>query len=454
MEKSRIFYVNDLEGNDHNEGTAPERAWKSLAKVNAQQFRPGDRIRFRRGGVWTGMLQPRGDGDLEAPVVLEGYGQGDKPWIQGNGRLAAIFLQGVSFYRVEGFKLTNHADERAIRHGVCIMGKPEGITQGITVTGCEICDVTGENRRSMGPYRAMYWNGGVYVSFPGRTSTQDHLHDIVIAENDIHDVLTSGIRVNQQEDSINDIHHTHVVIRRNRIQRTGSDGIIVANCISPLIDGNTCYDAGALGNLEETRLVAGIWVCATRDALIQHNEVARTRLFEADGTAFDTDWGTAGDTIFQYNYTHDNEGGFWLDCIGLNRNRECGRTIMRYNIVLDEHRCITQDDYGLPSEFYGNYFGGQGAVPDLCCLQDGRSHSFQENVFDYPQGPEEGWKESHYQGNWYGALEELPEDPQARRGLPFAMPPREGAAPEGMAWCRRVWSQLAGLVKARGAEQD
>ena len=78
-------------------------------------------------------------------------------------------------------------------------------------------------------YQSMYWNGAVYVTFPGRTSAQDHLHDIIISNNYIHDVRTSGIRVNQQEDFINDIHHTHVVVRGNRIERTGSDGIIVAN---------------------------------------------------------------------------------------------------------------------------------------------------------------------------------------------------------------------------------
>ncbi len=66
---------------------------------------------------------------------------------------------------------------------------------------------------------------GIYVTMPGRSSDKNHLHDIIISNNYVHDVFTSGIRVNQQEDFINDIHHTHVVVR-NRIERTGSDGII------------------------------------------------------------------------------------------------------------------------------------------------------------------------------------------------------------------------------------
>lgn len=451
MLQSRIFYVDDIAGNDRAEGTSPEKAWQSLTKVNGQTFHAGDRVRFRRGGKWVGMLAPKGDGAMGQPVVLEPYGEGEeKPWIAGEGSVAGILLRGVSHYYVDGFKVTNHAAERAIRHGVCILGKPQGITEYITVANCEICDVTGENRRARGPYKAMYWNGGVYVSFPGRTSNEDHLHNIVITGNYIHDVLTSGIRVNQDEDFLVDIHHTHVVIRGNLIERTGSDGIIVANCISPLITGNRCYDAGALGNLEETKLVAGVWVCATKDALIERNEVARTRLFEADGTAFDTDWGTAGDTVFQYNYTHDNQGGFWLDCIGINRNKDCGRTIMRYNISLDEPRCITQDDYGLPSEFYGNYFGGRGQMPEVCCRADGGSHVFYENIFDYAEGPANGWQDSHFMGNWYADMKDLPEDPAAKNGVPFPFERPEGPAPDGMAWCRRYWDRLAYIVTARG----
>ncbi len=54
--------------------------------------------------------------------------------------------------------------------------------------------------------------------------------------------------------------------------------------------------------------------------IIQYNEVARTKLFDADGTAFDTDLGTGGTIYFQYNYSHGNEGGFWLDCAHITPN--------------------------------------------------------------------------------------------------------------------------------------
>ena len=349
-EQGRIFYVDDCAGNDSFSGLSEKEAWLSLERVNAEVFRSGDTIRLKKGGEWHGMLAPKGSGAPYAPVILESFGEGAMPAIHGDGSYAAILLEGVSFWIVRGIRVTNRAQERAVRQGICICASPLGITRDIVVEGCEISDVTGENRRNRDVYQSMYWNSGIYVTIPGRSCNENRLHNIVIANNYIHDVLTSGIRVNQQEDFINDIHHTHVVVRGNRIERTGSDGIIVANCISPLIDGNTCIDAGALGSLEDTRLIAGIWVCATSNALIQRNEVAGTSLFENDGTAFDTDWGTAGDTVFQYNYTHGNKGGFWLDCMGINRNRDCGRTILRYNISINDERCLVQDDYGLPAE--------------------------------------------------------------------------------------------------------
>ena len=421
--KERIFYVDDVNGEDTRTGLSPLEAWKTLDAVNSHMFRPGDVIRLKKGGRWHGMLHPKGSGSQEAPIRLEGYGEGARPEIHGDGSYAAIYLEGVSFWQVRGIAVTNHAEERGIRQGICICGAPLGITGGILIEECEVSDVTGENRRSRDVYASMYWNSGIYVTMPGRASEKNHLHDIIISHNHVHDVLTSGIRVNQQEDFINDIHHTHVVIRGNRIERTGSDGIIVANCISPLIDGNRCVDAGALGSLEDTRLIAGVWVCATENALIQRNEVAGTRLFENDGTAFDTDWGTAGTTIFQYNYTHGNQGGFWLDCTGLNRNRECRGTILRYNISVDDSRCLIQDDQGIRAELYGNLFlhtGKEG--PAVCMHRAGESHMFTRNVFAFDAPPSGGWQASGFSGNWYGTLEDRPEtDPEAMDGTPFSL---------------------------------
>ena len=445
-EQGRYFYVDSINGDDSCSGFTPEEAWKSLEKVNEMIFQPGDHIRFRRGGEWHGMLRFQGNGSAWSPIAVEAYGEGGMPQIHGDGCYAAVLLEGVSHWRVKELAVTNEAETRSVRQGICICGSPQGITEDIVIEGCEISRVAGENRRAREVYQSMYWNSGIYVTMPGRSSDKNHLHDIIISNNYVHDVLTSGIRVNQQEDFINDIHHTHVVVRGNRIERTGSDGIIVANCISPLIDGNVCLNAGALGSLEDTRLIAGIWVCAVSDALIQRNEVGGTRLFENDGTAFDTDWGTAGDTIFQYNYTHDNQGGFWLDCMGINRNRECGKTILRYNISIDDKRCLIQDDYGLPAHLYGNLFINSEEGPLICCHKEGESHIFWNNIFHFAGKPANGWQKSSFQRNWYSGNTGFPEsDREASGDVPFCFSGLLDNKPVSREECESYWNLLAAL---------
>lgn len=442
--EGRVFYIDSIQGDDSNCGFSPETAWKSLEKVNAHTFFPGDCIRFCRGREWKGMFTAKGNGTAWSPIVVEAYGQGKLPQIHGDGAYAAVLLEGVSGWVIRELAVTNQAETRRVRQGICICGSPQGITENIVVEGCEISQVTGENRRARDVYQSMYWNSGIYVTMPGRSSDKDHLHNIIISNNYVHDVLTSGIRVNQQEDFINDIHHTHVVVRGNRIARTGSDGIIVANCISPLIDGNVCLDAGALGSLEDTRLIAGIWVCATSDALIQRNEVGATRLFENDGTAFDTDWGTAGDTVFQYNYTHDNQGGFWLDCMGINRNRECKKTVLRYNISVNDKRCLIQDDYGLPAHLYGNLFVNTKEGPQICCHKDGESHVFWNNLFYFADKPANGWQRSGFRNNWYSDKAGIPEcDKERVRDCPAWLLDVLDKKPASGKECGRVWNALA-----------
>lgn len=57
------YYVDSENGNDINDGTSEETAWKSLEKVNETTFKPGDKLRFKRGCSWGGLLSPKGSGE-------------------------------------------------------------------------------------------------------------------------------------------------------------------------------------------------------------------------------------------------------------------------------------------------------------------------------------------------------------------------------------------------------
>lgn len=76
-----VYYISSINGDDKNEGTAPEKAWASLAAFtkNKWNFKEGDTILFERGGIY------RGDNiSLISGVTYGAYGNGAKPAIYGS----------------------------------------------------------------------------------------------------------------------------------------------------------------------------------------------------------------------------------------------------------------------------------------------------------------------------------------------------------------------------------
>ena len=72
--------------------SADARTWHiepetMLDEVNGWDVRPGDKVLFRRGGVWRGTLKPR-SGRPGAPVVYSFFGEGAKPQLSCSVRVA------------------------------------------------------------------------------------------------------------------------------------------------------------------------------------------------------------------------------------------------------------------------------------------------------------------------------------------------------------------------------
>ena len=77
------FYVDSVSGDDKNNGTSPKTPWKTLDKVNAYTlFKPGDKIRLKRGSIFRGELIPTVSGTADKPIVFNAYGRGINPEIR------------------------------------------------------------------------------------------------------------------------------------------------------------------------------------------------------------------------------------------------------------------------------------------------------------------------------------------------------------------------------------
>ena len=78
----RTFYVSSSTGSANGDGSI-NNPWKTLAQVNAQTFKPGDAILFKRGDIWYGTLTVKSSGSASAPITYGAYGSGEKPIITG-----------------------------------------------------------------------------------------------------------------------------------------------------------------------------------------------------------------------------------------------------------------------------------------------------------------------------------------------------------------------------------
>ena len=69
------YYVS-VSGNDSKSGSSAATAWKTISRVNQNQYVPGDRILFQGGEAFPGTLNFRNTsaGTAAMPIVITSYG--------------------------------------------------------------------------------------------------------------------------------------------------------------------------------------------------------------------------------------------------------------------------------------------------------------------------------------------------------------------------------------------
>lgn len=331
------YYVDSTSGNDGNNGTSTSTPWQSLTKVNGVMFSAGDNVYFKRGGSWTGTLYPKIDttniyaGVGTSPtnrITFDAYGNpGDpKPIINGNGAKWAVQIVNKQYFTFQNFHVTNPAAADGIRMGIRVAfggdGTPLGVVhpfKDVKILNNDITDVRGITVRAQGIYEQ---SGGIYVELMDYKGSQTQVDRLLIEGNYFHNNRCIGLHVKAPGTYRNreDLWATNLKIRSNIFDGTGADHIVVNGATGALVEYNAGYDAGisTLATPDPDCWIAGMWSAYhTRDITFQFNEVARTRNnhvngLKGDSQAFDADLGTVGNHVFQYNYTHENEGGVFL----------------------------------------------------------------------------------------------------------------------------------------------
>lgn len=365
-----IYYLDATSGNDAAAGTSPATAWKTLAAASAHTFAPGDSLLLARGGSWAGQLAPKGSGTASAPITISAYGVGASPRIDGAtvATGGAVQLVNQSYWTIENLDIVSDSGtdnfgtlttDGTPRSGIQVRNTTGNSTvRGITIRSNRVSDVNG-------CFHCVgidaHVNGGIVVD---TTALGANFDGVLIEDNHVQDVGRTGITVwdasyftTSMTSVVQSALSTNVRIRGNTVIDPDSDGILAFGTDGAVLEYNVVRGAGQR-TIEGSTMSAsaGLWPTRAMNTLIQYNEVSGTQLHGTDGQGFDVDLGSTN-TRVQYNYSHDNEGGFILLMGGYSSD-----VVVRYNLSVNDawsgEKGIVTFSWGVPApvRIYNNTF--------------------------------------------------------------------------------------------------
>lgn len=327
----RNYYVDFHGGCDSNNGKRPSEAWKTLEKINSTFLEPGDKVYFSRSAVWTGQLEIRNSGTWSRPIVISSYGKGKtRPTIAGNGEKDyALLIENASYVKIRGLEITNWGkDPSPGRRGILLRARDCGDVRHVHISDMSIHDVNGSLKKSKGG------GSGIMVSCSGE-SVPSRFIDLKIEGCHIYNCMRNGINFNGNSSRRQWNPSLRVVIRGNLLENIPGDGIVPIGCDGALIEKNVLRDAPDI--MDKNEAAAGIWPWSSDNTVIRYNEVSGQKA-KWDGQGFDADYNCLN-TVFRYNYSHDNYGGFFLVC---NDGKSLGKSwnIGTENVLIEKNVSI------------------------------------------------------------------------------------------------------------------
>jgi hypothetical protein len=328
---AKDYHFCSRSGNDAHDGSAAAPL-RSLEQANRIVLRPGDRMLFRNGSVYDGHFQPQGEGTREAPITIGRYGDKNAPRPRFNGQgmfEEAVLIYNTRYLHLDGLEITNTGPQRKPkRRGLKIQIENYGTAQDIRVSNLYIHDVNGSIVKREGGGSAIVWqNGGKEV--------KSRFDGLLIENCLLEDCTRNGINSRGYTNRADWYPNLNVVVRGNTLVGIPGDGIVPIGCDGAIIEHNRMKDCPRM--LLKGDAAAGIWPWSSDNTIIQFNEVSDHKACW-DGQGFDSDWNCNG-TVIQYNFSHDNEGGFLLVCcngkaapaMAINND-----TVVRYNISIND----------------------------------------------------------------------------------------------------------------------
>ncbi len=331
--ENRIYYIDNREGNDANNGNAPGTAWKTLDKVSSTVFYPGDQILLKRNETFNGSLILHGSGIKGSPITLSAYGTGERPVIKAGKRAYAVKITDEQYWEISDIE--TEGGEKA---GIFI-----GCTKDYAVLNhFRITDVYVHNVGNDSAYTFDYSTlvGGIIVANGAMTGNKEY----VMNHSAINDVVIDGctvkyikrwtcISISSGYGNKGDANY----INNCTVAYSVADAIRMNGVKNSYIENCTMYRNGGWPQSPNPQWGGlGAWFFGSDNCTIQYCEASHIDSPHQDGGAFDIDYWQTNSTV-QYCYGHDCHG-YGVSVFGADRSNPTVNSVVRYNIFSNNGR--------------------------------------------------------------------------------------------------------------------
>jgi hypothetical protein len=434
ISKANTFYIDSVAGVDSNNGTSTTTPWKNIAKINSMTFGANDKILLKCGSIWSGQqLKFLGSGLASFPIVIDQYGTGAKPILNGSSTTklngittvnqGVVYLYNQDYIEINNLEITNYpittastANPNSIffigifengtnplgadRRGVMVAIKDKGVCNHIHLKNLNIHHIKGQLGNGQGAINGAIpkRTGGIYFAvLDEATGVNSRFNDVLIDGCVINYCENTGLALDNEDN----VYYpggsefaiwtarkfTNIKVSNNIIHHIGKNAMII-RCTDEtgLIEHNVCYET-ALGTTGNTMFTA-----RAKGTVFQYNEGYFNRATtqnvdpgNIDGSMYDPDFGSVG-VIFQYSYSHDNSEGIYWGCNTRGSNNNTTGIPDPEDVGCTLRYCISQNDKGnliflnyssAGNEIYNNVFYiKSGLSPTIIKENSGNNHTY------------------------------------------------------------------------------
>lgn len=409
VEKSNAvtYYVSN-NGNDNNDGLTEATAIATIDKLNSLELNAGDKILLKSGDTFTGTFRPTDSGVEGYPITISSYGEGARPvWNVGEAFKipammsanatdrnvmvsACIYLYNVEYWEVSNLELVDPSYDAnffavnsltTYASGIRVVNENMGDLHHFYFDNLSVHGFRGPGTNLGKTSGGIQFNTFVNVD-DASVNVPSALVDMRVTNCEIYETGRSGINflnpwalrrgTDDKWSAVNYGTRTYYPHRDFYLANTtfydiDGDALIVDNVSNAIVEKNLCYRAAV--HLGSMGAAVGFFNWNSDDTIFQFNEVYDTGLnatqnngsYTLPGDAQGIEVDALNDrTWVQYNYVHDNLGGFMMWC-NVSSNAYCGfDAIVRYNISESDynknHGIFRPCGYEYGSQTYNNVF--------------------------------------------------------------------------------------------------